>query len=67
MRGVQTSAAQEDQVANDNDLKLRAINAARLTRFRSSPLLVDRCCAVIALAPAVPRNETELERADAAS
>jgi hypothetical protein len=62
-RGAQTSAAQEVQVANDNDLKSPAINAARLTRFRSNLLRVDRCFAAIALVPAVPRNEIELERA----
>ena len=60
MRGVQTSAAQEDQGENVSDLRSPATNAANLIRYRSNHQRVDQFCAVIALVPVERRRETEL-------
>jgi hypothetical protein len=50
MRGAQISVAPEDQEASVNDLRLPAINVARLTLSRLSRLRADRYCAAIASA-----------------
>ena len=49
MRGAPTSAVQEDQEANVNDLRLPVINVERLIQSRSSHRLVDQFCAAIVL------------------
>ncbi len=56
MRGEQTSAVQGELEESVNDLRLRAINAERLTLFLSSRQRADRCFAVIALARIARRN-----------
>ena len=56
MHGGQTSAVQGEREESVNDLRLRAINAERLTLFLSSRQRADRCFAVIALARIARRN-----------
>lgn len=56
MHGGQTSAVQGEREESVNDLRLRAINAERLTLFLSSHQRADRCFAVIALARIARRN-----------
>lgn len=56
MRAGQTLVAQEEREANVSDLKLPAINAERLTLYRSSRQRAGQCYAVIALARIAPRK-----------
>ena len=49
MRGAQTLVARGDQEVNVNDLRLLAINAAKLIQSRSNRRRVDQYFAVIAL------------------
>ena len=56
MHDGQTSAVQGEREESVNDLRLRAINAERLTLFLSSRQRADRYFAVIALARIARRN-----------